>query len=324
MANKNDDKIRLLFCGVRGSIPSSPSSQELEEKLFWILKDARKYNLDDDEAIRAYLDSLPLHRKSFVGGNTSCVYLRINGKHIVLDAGSGLRPLGEMLMKAEFGKGNGELHLFLSHTHWDHIMGFPAFLPAYRSGNKIFIYGVHNSLEYRFSTQQEDEFFPVSLSAMGAKIEFVQLRKDEDMTIADIRISNRMLNHPGGSFGYRLDYNGRSIVYATDSEYKNLDQDTLHRYVEFFQNADVLIFDSQFTIEESIEKENWGHSTSIQGVNFAKEAGVKSLFLFHHDPAYSDAKLQQILDDAINYIRLDGDASKLNIVLARDGLEILI
>jgi phosphoribosyl 1,2-cyclic phosphodiesterase len=324
MANSQRDRIRIFFYGVRGSIPSSPSPQEIEDKLTWLLHDVARHQLKDDKSINAYLSQLPDYRKNFIGGNTSCVYVQVNGRHIVFDAGSGLRNLGETLMKQEFGKGKGELHLFLSHTHWDHILGFPVFLPAYRSGNHILIYGVHTGLEYRFNTQQEDEFFPVSLSAMGATIEFIQLKKEQECQINGIKITNCMLNHPGGSFGYRLDYNGRSLVYATDSEYKNLPPETIQRYIEFFRNTDVLIFDSQFTIEESIEKENWGHSTSIQGVDFAKEANVKNLFLFHHDPSYSDSKLQGILDEAIRYLNQDHQAPPINIMLARDGLEFVI
>lgn len=324
MAANHNNKIRLLFCGVRGSIPSSPTRHEVEEKILWLLKEAQKLQLSDEKAILEYLAKLPAHRKYFIGGNTSCVYLHVNGKHIVFDAGSGLRVLGEMLMKQEFGRGKGELHIFLSHTHWDHIMGFPAFTPAYRSGNHIMIYGVHNGLEHRFSTQQEDEFFPVSLSSMGANIEFIQLRKEQEFNLNGIKITNCMLNHPGGSFGYRLDYNGHSIVYATDSEYKGLDQETLQRYIDFFRDADVLVFDAQFTIEESLEKENWGHSTSIQGVDFAKAANVKNLFLFHHDPSYTDAKLQQILDEAYRYLHSDHNSPAVNIVLAQDGLEFFI
>jgi len=320
--NKNSDNgCRIRFFGVRGSIPSSPDNSEMEEKLFWILKNLPDRGLSDDRAIHEYIRTLPPHRKHFVGGNTACVYINVAGQHIIFDAGSGLRRLGEQLMHGEFGRGKGRAHIFLSHTHWDHILGFPAFLPAFRSGNQITIYGVHNSLEQRISTQQEDEFFPVSLSAMGANIDFVQLRKEESINLGEVTITNRMLNHPGGSFGYRLDYRGRSLVYATDSEYKNLDVEIMRRYIEFFQDADVLIFDAQFTIEESIEKENWGHSTSIQGVNFAREARVKNLFFFHHDPTYSDNKLQEILDAAIAYHRQNGNHPPINIALAREGLE---
>lgn len=232
--------------------------------------------------------------------------------------------MGEKLMKQEFGDGQGEAHIFLSHTHWDHIQGFPFFMPAYTSGNLITIYGAHNGLEQRISNQQEDEYYPVPLAAMGANIEFVQLRKGDTISVNGIRITNLMLNHPGGSFGYRLDYKGKSLVYATDSEYKNINDIQLEKYIKFFQNADVLIFDAQFTLAESIEKENWGHSTSIQGVNFAKQANVKHLILFHHDPSYSDDKLFRILNDAIDYMQSSQDNQNIKISLATEGLELIL
>ncbi|MFA6743395.1 MAG: MBL fold metallo-hydrolase [Candidatus Neomarinimicrobiota bacterium] len=324
MSKTNNDQIKLQFYGVRGSFPSGPDNAELEEKIFWLLKDASQYSLKNDDSIRKYIQSLPPLRKNFVGGNTSCIYLNVNNHHIILDAGSGMRHLGQYLMRREFGKGRGKAHIFISHTHWDHIMGFPSFLPAFRSGNEIIIYGVHSGLEQRFGTQQEDEFFPVSLSAMGANIDFVQMRKEETINLGEIKITNTMLNHPGGSFAYRLEYRRKIVVYATDSEYKNLDDEQLQRYIQFFRDADALIFDAQFTIEESLEKENWGHSTAIQGVNMASQAGVKNLYFFHHDPSYSDKKLRGILDNAIIYQKQKNAAGNLNIDLAREGFEIIL
>ncbi|MBL7136645.1 MAG: MBL fold metallo-hydrolase [Candidatus Marinimicrobia bacterium] len=324
MRSTNSESIKVQFYGVRGSIPSPPDNNEIKAKTFNLIKEASSKNLTDDESIREFLKNQPLYQNGVVGGNTSCIYLLVNGLHIILDAGSGIRKLGEKLMKQEFGDGQDEAHLFLSHTHWDHIQGFPFFMPAYISGNSISIYGAHNGLEQRISNQQEDEYYPVPLAAMGANIDFVQLRKGDTITVNGIRITNLMLNHPGGSFGYRLDYKGKSLVYATDSEYKNIRDIQYEKYTQFFQNADVLIFDAQFTLAESIEKENWGHSTSIQGVNFAKQANVKHLVLFHHDPSYSDEKLFGILNDAIDYMKSGTDNQNIKISLATEGLELIL
>ena len=324
MSAEKISDVSVSFWGVRGSLPSSPDPSEFDYKLFQILKDCHNYKFSDDKSIKKYIEQLPPEKKRFVGNNTSCVYISIEDQHIILDAGSGIRRLGEMLMKREFGSGAGEAHIFLSHTHWDHIMGFPFFAPAYKSGNNITVYGVHNGLEQRISNQQEDEYYPVSLSAMGAIIDFFQLRKEEAYDLEGIWITNKMLNHPGGSFGYRIDYNHKSIVYATDSEYKNIDADRRTSFVDFFKDADILIFDAQFTIEESIEKENWGHSTSLQGVDFAAEANVKHLLLFHHDPSYSDQKLEAILNEAIEYRKKRFPDKEIKISIAREGLELTL
>lgn len=322
MTAKESDLIKVQFWGVRGSIPSPPTSEEIEEKIVNILLDSLSANLTDEKSIKRFIQKKPFHRRGIIGGNTSCVYVKVAGKHIIFDSGSGIRRLGNLLMKKEFGDGNGVAHIFLSHTHWDHIMGFPFFVPAYVSGNTIIVYGTHHAMEKRISDQQEDEYFPVPLSAMESNIDFVQLRKGETVAIDGINITNKMLNHPGGSFGYRLDYKGKSIVYATDSEYKDMNYNVLEQYINFFQNADILIFDSQFTLIESIEKENWGHSNSTVGIDIAKAAKVKHLILFHHDPSYSNNKLIQILDNATDYLRLDSEKSDLKISIASEGLEI--
>ena len=177
-------------------------------------------------------------------------------------------------------------------------------------------------MEQRISNQQEDEYYPISLSAMGAVIDFFQLRKEEAYDLDGIWITNKMLNHPGGSFGYRIDYQNKSIVYATDSEYKHIGPDRYATFVDFFKNADILIFDAQFTIEESLEKENWGHSTSLQGVDFAAEANVKHLLFFHHDPSYSDQKIQTILQEASDYRKTKYPDKQIRLSIAREGLEL--
>lgn len=324
MSNNNSENIKLSFWGVRGSIPSSLDPVEYDYKLLQILKDTQKRTFKDEQSLKKYIDELPLEMKRFVGNNTSCVYVFIKNTHIIFDAGSGIRRLGEYFMKREFGEGRGTAHIFLSHTHWDHIMGFPYFLPTYTSGNDITVYGVHNGLEQRISNQQEDEYYPVSLSAMGANIDFIQLRKEETIDLDGIQITNKMLNHPGGSFGYRIDYYDKSVVYATDSEYKNISEDKMNRFIEFFSDADVLIFDAQFTIDESIEKENWGHSTSLQGVDFAAQANIKHILFYHHDPSYSDQKLMTILKDAIAYKNKHYKNKDIQISIAREGLELTL
>jgi len=324
MIKNSDTRLKVQFWGVRGSAPSPPDSIDLEKRLRSILKITNNKQFVEEKSIDNFIDSLPNELRYFVGGNTACVHVQVAGKHLIFDAGSGIRKLGELLMRSQFGEGKGTAHIFISHTHWDHISGFPFFSPAYVSGNHVLIYGVHNGLEYRFGNQQEDEYYPISLSAMGANIEFVQLRKEETIDLDGIKITNKMLNHPGGSFGYRVDFNGKSIVYATDSEYTNLTKTKIDSYLQFFKNADILIFDGQFTVDELVEKENWGHSTLIQGINFAHEANVRHLVLFHHDPSYSDEKLYEMINEGRQYTKTNKLGTKLKISLAIEGIELTI
>ncbi|MFA4838181.1 MAG: MBL fold metallo-hydrolase [Candidatus Neomarinimicrobiota bacterium] len=324
MVKNSGARLKVQFWGVRGSIPSPPDSVELERRLRSILKMVHNRQFVDEESIEIFIDNLPKEQRYFVGGNTACVHVQIADKHLIFDAGSGIRKLGESLMHSEFSEGKGTAHIFISHTHWDHISGFPFFQPAYVSGNRVLLYGVHNGLEQRFNSQQEDEYYPVSLSAMGANIEFVQLRKDETIDLDGVKITNKMLNHPGGSFGYRVEFNGRSLVYATDSEYTNMTKTKIDSYLQFFKNADVVIFDGQFTEDELVEKENWGHSTLIHGIDFAHEANVRHLILFHHDPSYSDEKLHEMIKEGRKYVKKNGFNKKLKISLAIEGIELTI
>lgn len=229
-----------------------------------------------------------------VGGNTSCVQLIPRDQQlIILDAGTGLRMLGDELQGQKV-----EGHLLLSHTHWDHIQGFPFFTPAYVPGNQFTIYGANWSqkeLKNILSDQMRAPYFPVELQNMGAQLKFVELQ-EQSFQIDDIQISTRSFNHPGGVFGFRFEQDGKVLVFATDMEYTehNLDQ----KLIDFAQGADVLIYDAQYTPAELAVKTGWGHSTHIAAAHLAKLAKINTLMLYHHDPSHSDQQLQQMESEA--------------------------
>ncbi|MFA4922554.1 MAG: MBL fold metallo-hydrolase, partial [Candidatus Neomarinimicrobiota bacterium] len=227
-------------------------------------------------------------------------------------------------VKNEPNKNGLDLHIFITHTHWDHIHGFPFFTPAFFPNNKLTFYSPHPNLKERLEVQQDFRFFPVSLEHMPAKKEFVLLEHNSTINLGEVKISNHPLYHPGGSFSYRIEWNGKSIVYATDSEYKNLDRESTKQYIDFFRGADLLIFDAQYTFEEAIHKEDWGHSSALVGVEFAVEAGVKRLALFHHEPERNDFEIQDILKKSIDFKKINFPKQKLDIFLAMEGLEIYL
>lgn len=252
------------------------------------------------------------------GGNTTCVRLTLgNGAEVLLDAGSGARKLGQDLL--DEGKKPPVLAIVLSHTHWDHIQGFPFFAPAYIPGNKIII-GIcgrdrigKGDLRSIFAAQMQDDFFPVPLDKMGAEFEFLQ--PDADSATGPLGNTVKFIkhNHPGGAYSYRIEADGKSLVYSTDVEHGDaLDE----RLIRFADGADALIHDGQYTSEELAVKKGWGHSSWEQAVEAAERAGVGSLFITHHDPEHDDAFLRKVEEDA--------RARFAEACLARDGMEAVL
>ncbi len=225
-----------------------------------------------------------------IGGNTSCVEVRA-GKHILLfDGGTGLRLAGNSLLKEM----PTTVHLFFSHVHWDHIQGFPFFTPAFIKGNTIMMYGGANvcgTVETALAGQMETPNFPVHLRELPAALIFNDLHEGEVLELeGGVRITNAAGNHPGGVFAYRVEHEGKSVVYATDTEHYSVPDPKL---VELCKGADVLIYDTMYTPEEyagvgGIPKTGWGHSHFVAGVDLVRAAGVKQYVLFHHDPAQND------------------------------------
>ncbi len=314
--------MHIKFWGVRGSIPAPVGTGTITAKIIQAVQRSKGVDLDDPEAVRAYVESLPLEIRGTSGGNTPCVQVLAGGNQIILDAGSGIRELGEDLMKGPFGQGQGVAHIFMSHTHWDHIQGFPFFLPAYIKGNRFFIYSPKKSIEEKFTRQQVDQdMFPVRLGDMSARIEFITMGP-EGVDLDGVKVRSLMLPHPGGSHAFRFDSGGKTLIYATDGEYRDLSDESLRYFLNFFQDADALIFDSMYTFGESKDKEGWGHSTSLMGVDLAVQTGSRNLILFHHEPTYSDEKLMEILEKTTSYFSLVRQDKDLNVLLATEGLEL--
>lgn len=314
------ESFEVTFFGVRGSIPTPASSTQIQRKLEEAIALAKPEDLVSAQTRQAFVAGLPQHIRGVIGGNSSCVYMKVGGAHLIFDAGSGIRVLGQHLMKQEFKKGAGEGHLFFTHTHWDHIMGLPFFVPFFIKGNTFKIAGCHDRLEERLVNQQKPDHFPIPFSFYAANISFVDLAPHKTYEpVEGVKVCWHEMDHPGRSFAYRVAYKGKSVVFATDAEYKDLSDEGLAPYVEFFRDADVVIFDSQYTMVECLEKEDWGHSTAFIGMEIAKKANVKKLMFFHHEPNYSDFDLVDILVSAQEFLELTSFLNDLKVDLAREG-----
>jgi phosphoribosyl 1,2-cyclic phosphodiesterase len=253
------------------------------------------------------------------GGNTSCAELRADGEHIILDAGSGLRLLGLSLME-EFKDRPIDLTLLLTHTHWDHIQGFPFFLPAYQSRNHIRIVGyegARRSLQATLQVQMESPYFPVSFQELPGNISIEEV-KDYSFSIGKLRVRAAQTKHPGMALAYRIETSAGSICYVPDHE--SAPGESPGAIGDLIAKADILVMDAQYTLEEYRTKVGWGHGCMDDVVRVACEAGVKRLYLFHHDPNHDDAMIERMIGRA-RELASDCD---IEIDAAREGEQVVL
>jgi phosphoribosyl 1,2-cyclic phosphodiesterase len=246
------------------------------------------------------------------GGNTSCVEIRLGGKHFIIDCGSGIRGLGGALLR-EFGKTSLDLTILISHTHWDHIQGFPFFAPAFIPGNKIAFYGRPGLKEALEGQMDGGQYFPIKLSMMGSKPTF-NTYEDTGFKVGDVTITTSTTSHPGGCTAYRLEYAGKSVVYLSDHETGG-DHDI--NIYQFIKDADVVVADSQYDATEMASRKGWGHGCVDTVVSMAVKANVKRLYLFHHDPMHDDTFMDNfVLRAKADVVELK---STLEVDAAREG-----
>ncbi|GHV95526.1 MBL fold metallo-hydrolase [Spirochaetia bacterium] len=275
------------------------------------------------------------------GGNTSCLEIRADERLIIVDLGTGVRPLGESLMATDLKK-NGviDADIFITHTHWDHIMGFPVFTPIFIPGTKIRIYGPvsfeDDTLESIISAQLSYRYWPVRASELAAHIEYNQIRETSLDLGGGLTVSTKYLNHPILCLGYRFEYQGTSIVTAYDHEpFRNLfptdpadpsyneeaacegelaAAEENEKILRFIHDANILIHDTQYTEAEYARHLGWGHSSYEWAISTAAQANVKKLVFFHHDPARTDDQLEELEKGYCTANR------NMEIMMAREGL----
>jgi anti-anti-sigma factor len=317
--------LRLRFWGTRGSLPAPLGERAVRAKIRDALVAARGHALETDAAIDDFIDSrLPFSVRGTFGGNTSCVELVTGGdEYVICDFGTGVREFGNRVVAEHGPAAKSCFNVFLSHLHWDHIMGFPFFRPAYIPGNLIRIHSSHPAVREALHKQQSDPCFPVDFRTLPATIEFVPLEPGQTYKVAGFSVTSIKQFHAGDSYGYRFSRGDKAIVYSTDCEHKYSNLDQSYPFIEFYRNADVLIFDAMYSLADTISvKEDWGHSSNVVAVELAQAARVRRLVLFHHEPAYDDHMIEDVFADTVRFEAISRPGHKVEVISAYDGLEL--
>lgn len=303
---------------MRGSIPTPLSSQQIKAKIFAAMQKASASDLASSESIEKFVSSLPWWISGTVGGNTPCVELTLkDNTKLIFDAGSGMRVMGKLSELPE----DKHYHLFMSHFHWDHIQGLPFFDSSYNPNVIFEVYSPFKDMKEYLAKQMIAPYYPVDFSVIEKHFNFHVIEPGTELQIGQAKISCIKMSHPGDSYSYSVTEGEgaarKKFVYATDIELGSKDFAYTEGRSAVFEDADVMLIDSQYTVEEALRKENWGHSAFCYAIDFAESWKIKKMFMFHHEPTYDDRKLNTILESAKWYANYVSDGG-LEIDIARE------
>ncbi|MEO5667496.1 MAG: MBL fold metallo-hydrolase [Bdellovibrionota bacterium] len=311
--------------GARGSHPVPTTNHRIEElqKSLWDLAQESKANTWDE--FKRFIDSKPRHMSQTFGGNTTCVEIQTPASPmpIFVDAGSGLTTAcmdpESTLQTPDFLRGKGEVALFFSHTHWDHISGLVTIPQLFMENNRFHFYGVHPDLRGRMEGLFDPRYFPVPFSLVEPRFHFHQIALGKSLRLGNVKVDHLPQSHPGGSFAYRFSDGKHAFVMATDTDLKNTNPPHLIPGDNIYSNANVLFIDAHFSPEDIIDKEDFGHAHIFQAIDFGIRENAKMIYLAHQNPYYTDQEIQRQLDRSWDYVRKKYPSSKAEIRIAIDG-----
>lgn len=308
--------MKIHFWGVRGSLPTPITPQQIQSKIMAVVQRITPKDIESEDARSKFVSSLPSWIFGTTGGNTPCVEINVNDNEFILDAGTGIRVLG----KSGNLPSDKHYNLFFSHFHWDHIQGLPFFDPAYDPNSVFDVYSACEDAKDALVRQMHQPFYPVSFEAFSKNFNFHTIKPGIPFEINGVKINSAEMCHPGKSYCFSFEYEGKKFVYATDVELKSKDYAMAEEKAAVFRNADCIVLDAQYTVEEAFRKENWGHSAFCYAIDFAVYWNIKKVYLFHHEPTYDDKKMNAILQ-AAQWYALYIEHSDIEVLLAKEGLE---
>jgi phosphoribosyl 1,2-cyclic phosphodiesterase len=315
--------MKLKIWGSRGSIPSPLTPREVEQKVINNLQDFCNSPYFADKNLAQFLSTRTLAFKSTFGGNTTCVEISHDTQSLIIDGGSGLRLKGIELMAGDCGKGKGEVHIYQTHFHWDHLMGIPFFIPLFVPGNNIHFYSVDPKLEEAIKLIFTKPYFPVPFTALGAKVHFHQLKPREKNIINGLEVTPYLLDHPDPCWGAKVSDGKKNYAHVVDNEGKRVKEAALGADFPLYQNIDLMYFDAQYGFSDMLKRVDWGHSSSFIGMDMAFREKIKKVIFTHHDPMASDLDLNRMLESNVAYYQsqISQQDHRFQWEFAYDGME---
>jgi phosphoribosyl 1,2-cyclic phosphodiesterase len=316
--------MKLKIWGSRGSIPAPFTPLELEAKVEKYLRNFCHSSFYASQDIKAFIDHEQISKGKTFGGNTTCVELKAGEQSLIIDGGSGLRLKGNELMAGPCGRGQGEVHIYMTHFHWDHVMGIPFFVPIFIPGNQIHFYGVDPKLEEVIKLAFTKPYFPVPFSALASKIHFHQLSPRQSTLIQGFEVTPYKLDHPDPCWGAKISHDGKNYAHVVDNEAKRVSVKDLGEDLPLYQNIDLMYFDAQYGFDDLLKKIDWGHSSSFIGMDLAFREKIKKVVFTHHDPMASDEQILKMMRSNNEYYKMQKPTYKNDFewCFAYDGLEI--
>lgn len=319
--------VNVKFWGVRGSLPASPSPEQWLHHIERLMSGFFRAGFDKPEQIKDYLGAMSLPAVGSFGASTTCVEFKSAKSRILIDGGSGIRSFGDHIVSR--GEGRGPFHIFLTHFHWDHLIGLPFFSPHFFPGTEIHYYAVQPELEEMVRANFRKPNFPVPFESLRSHIHFHQLEPRKPFIIDDIEVTPYKLDHPDPCWGFRVVSAGKVYSHCVDTECTRQTREDLGPDLPLYQGVDLMYFDAQYTLPELADKASWGHSAAQIGIDIAFRESVKYILFAHHDPGASTQHVYHLIDQTRDYYQMriknrkeNDELHNLKWKFAYEGLEV--